>query len=78
MRDEEQKPQESDEARAFRFRCEAGARLWHFLVSRGPDYRPPPRTAEEQQIIDLMEKELGRKLTVAEEDWNIEQARSVM
>ena len=74
----ESKPEESDGARAFRLRCEAGARFWHYLVNRGPDYVPPPRTADERQIIDLMEKELGRKLTVAEEDWNIEQAKSVM
>ena len=77
MPDEDQRPQESAAARAFRQRCEAGARFWHYLVSRGPDYVPPPRTAKEQEIIDFMEPSTGRKLTVAEQDWNIEQAKSV-
>ena len=76
MTDEEQKPPESAGARAFRERYEAGSRCWQYLVEN-KNFLPTTITADEQSIIDWMERGRDRKLTPVEIEFNLEQARSI-
>ncbi len=73
---DDQKPEESPEARMFRQRCEAGARHWQHVVDNA-HLIPTTRSQEEQAIINMVESQEGRKLSAVEAEWCLEQARMI-